>query len=94
MKEIFYTAHLELRLKLRGIPYDLPRKIYLTAQERYFDRETQKAVAVKRVLYKSKKREMMVAYQEEEGATYLITVHPLKEYQKISRIKSGRWQKI
>jgi hypothetical protein len=94
MKEISYTAHLELRLKLRGIPHDLPKKIYFTATERYFDKETQKIVAVKSALHKSKKRELAVIYQEDENMVRLITIHPLKEYQKISRIKLGRWQKL
>lgn len=94
MKEIVYTAHLELRLKLRGIPRDLPGEIYRTAKESYFDRETEKIVAVRRVLYKGKKRELMVAYNETEQRARLITIHPLKEHQKISRVKSGRWQKL
>jgi len=33
MKRINYTAHLELRLKLRDIPYDLPAKIYKSSKE-------------------------------------------------------------
>lgn len=94
MKEIIYTAHLELRLKLRGIPHNLPRAIYKTAEERYFDRETEKNVAVKRVNYKGKKRELMLAYQETDAGAHLVTIHPLKEYQKVSRVKSGRWQKL
>ena len=32
---IIYTDHLRLRMKLRGIPHELPKKIYLEAKERY-----------------------------------------------------------
>jgi hypothetical protein len=83
-----------LKLELREIPYDLPRKIYETAQEEYLDTETSLFVAVKEVKYKNKTREMALIYKEEAGTVSLITLHPLKPYQKLSRLKSGRWQKL
>ncbi|MDP3948829.1 MAG: hypothetical protein Q8Q17_02680 [bacterium] len=94
MKRIYYTPHLELRLELREIPYNLPKNIYQTSKERYFDTETQKLIAVKLVKYKNKIRELAIIYEETEKEIKLITIHPLKIYQKLSRIKSGRWQKL
>ena len=94
MKKIVYSPHLLLRLKLREIPYPLPKEIYQTSKEHYFDRETLKKVAVKRVKYKNKLREMAVVYEEINNQINLITIHPLKDYQKISRINSGRWRKL
>ena len=93
-KEIYYTPHLKLRLKIREIPYDLPRKIYETATEKYIDRETGKKIVVKKVNYKNKTREMSVIYEEKINEIAIITIHPLKAYQKLSRLKSGRWEKI
>ena len=58
MKKIVYSSHLILRLKLREIPYLLPKKIYQTSKEHYFDKETLKKVAVKKVRFKKKIREM------------------------------------
>ncbi len=55
MKEIHYTQHLELRMKLREIPRTLPKKIYQTAVERYFDSETGKMIVVKEVKYKGRR---------------------------------------
>lgn len=92
MKKISYTAHLELRIKLRGISRDVPRQIYLKAQEHYYDQATQKLIAVKRLKHKGKVRELAVIYEESEKEICIITIHPLKEYQKIARVKSGRWQ--
>jgi len=92
MKQIIYSIHLMFRLKLREISYYLPKEIYQTSQEHYFDKQTLKKVAVKKVKFKNKLREMAVVYDEINGQINLITIHPLKEYQKISRIKSGRWQ--
>lgn len=94
MKKIVYFPHLLIRLELREIPYLLPKQIYQTSKEHYFDKETLKKVAVKKVKFKNKLREMAVIYDEANGQINLITIHPLKKYQKISRIKSGRWQKI
>jgi len=94
MKKIVYSSHLRLRLKLREIPYLLPKEIYQTSKEHYFDKETLKKVAINRVKFKEKLREMAVIYEEINNQINLITIHPLKNYQKISRIKSGRWQKI
>ena len=94
MKKIVYSSHLILRLKLREIPYNLPREIYQTSKERYFDRETLKRVAIKKIKFKNKLREMALIYEEINNQVNLITIHPLKNYQKIGRIKSGRWQKL
>lgn len=94
MKKIVYSQHLVLRLKLREIPYFLPKEIYQTSKEHYFDKETFKKIAVKKIKFKNKLREMVVVYEEINNQINLITIHPLKNYQKISRIKSGRWQKL
>ena len=94
MKKIVCSPDLIFRLKLREIPYFLPRKIYQTSKEHYFDTETQKKVAVGKIRYKNKLREMAVIYEEMNDQIILITVHPLKKYQKLNRIKSGRWQKL
>ena len=94
MKRVSYTAHLEFRLRIREIPYDLPRKIYNESEERYFDKATQKLIAVASVKYKDKIREFVVAYEETEEEVRLVTIHPLKSNQKFSRIQSKRWQKL
>jgi hypothetical protein len=39
-------------------------------------------------------REVMVAYFIHEDLATLLTIHPLKNGQKGSRIRSGRWRKI
>ena len=94
MKKIVYSSHLILRLKLREILYSLPKKIYQASKEHYFDKETLKKVSIKKVKFKKKIREMAVIYEEINNQINLITIHPLKNYQKLSRIKSGRWQKL
>lgn len=94
MGKIIYSDHLELRLNLREIPCNIPKNIYKASQERYFDNETENIIAIKKVKYKNKIREMALVYKEINQEIILITIHPLKIYQKISRINSGRWIKI
>jgi len=90
--EIKYTAHLEFRLKIRNIPYDLPRKIFATARERYYDRTTKHFIAIHQVEFEGQVREMVLVYDKKEDSVEIITLHPIKLYQKYSRIKSGRWK--
>jgi len=76
MKKVAYSSHLEFRLKIRKIPRLLPKRIYLASEERYFDAEADKHVAVMQAQYQGKSREMAVVYEEDGGAIILITVHP------------------
>jgi len=92
-KEIKYSSHIKLRLELRNIPYELPREIYYTAMERYFDKAVGCNIAIKTTEYKGKMREMMIVYAEQKEAVVIVTIHPLKKNQKDNRIQTGRWIK-
>jgi len=81
-------------LSIRGIGYDLPRKIFVESRERYIDDETEHFIATMEVELYNKLREVMIAYVVEGDVARLLTIHPLKEGQKENRIKSGRWRKI
>jgi hypothetical protein len=94
LKEIVYTDHLKFRIKLRHIPGFLPKEIYLEAKERYFDVQTGHMVAIKEVEFAGKLREVMVCYDEKRDKVEVITIHPLKAYQKLHRIQTGRWRKL
>ena len=94
MKEVVYSQHLEFRLRLRLILPALPRVIYQESREKYFDTITGLSIAVDQADYQGKKRELAVAFREDEQKVILITIHPLKPNQKLLRIASGRWKKI
>jgi len=91
LKEIRYSTHLNVRLKLRDIPYELPAEIYLSPTERHFDAVVEREIAIKPVKYKGKIREMMIVYEEHQECVVIVTIHPLKKNQKDNRIKTGRW---
>jgi len=72
----------------------LPRKIFQKAKEHYYDNLTKHCVATYQIEFEGKIREMALTYDKEKGLIEIITVHPLKPYQKYSRISSGRWKRI
>lgn len=92
--EIRYSRHLILRLRVRGIPEELPRKIYLRAKRRFFDRETKLEISTSKVKLFGRIREVMTAYRRSNGDVLLITIHPLKRGQLQNRIESGRWREL
>ena len=94
MKKVYYTSHLKLRIRLRSIPQYLPKRIYQESRERYYDRETSHYIAIKEVEFKGKVRDMAITYTETSERIEIITVHPLRTYQKHQRIKIGRWKRL
>jgi hypothetical protein len=92
--QIKYSKHLEIRLELRSLDYDLPKHILTRAEEKYFDKISGYNIAVKKVSVYGKKRDVMLAYTYEGDIIKLLTIHPLKEGQKENRIKSGRWREL
>ena len=92
--QIKYSKHIEARIAMRKIEYDLPKRIYEDAEERFTDTETGHTIAVKKAILYVEERDVMVAYRHEDIDVKLLTIHPLKEGQKENRIQSGRWRKI
>jgi hypothetical protein len=90
-RRIQYADHLRLRLALRQVPEQLPRRIYQRAKERFFDTVTHHRVAVARARYAGKIREMAVSFEDDGETVTLITIHPLKAQQKTNRINARRW---
>ncbi len=91
---IVYTAHLKFRLKVRDIPLALPKKVFKEAKEHYYDNVTGHYVAVHKLEFDNKIREFALTYDKKGDVIEIITIHPLKSYQKITRINAGRWRKI
>jgi hypothetical protein len=94
LKKVIYTSHLEFRLEKRQISADIPSRIYRDSKERYYDSATGHTIAIGRLDYSGREREVMIAYDEFEDRIEIVTVHPLKWVQKQQRIKSKRWAKI
>ena len=78
---------------MRNIPYDLPHRIFKEGKEHYYDTYTKHFVILCKIEFEGKLREMALTYDRKKDLIELITVHPIKLYQKVSRINSGRWEK-
>jgi hypothetical protein len=91
--KIIYTPHLKFRLKVRDIPSHLPKQIFKEAKDHYYDSSTQHYVAVHKLRFINKVREVAVTYDKKGEVIEIITIHPLKVYQT-ARINSGRWRRI
>jgi hypothetical protein len=94
MIELIYTDHLKLRLSIRKIPDSYPRKIYEKPEQKFADASEGNLIAIKKLLYGNKIRNMMIAYEEEGSKVEIITIHPISEEKIVSRVLSGRWVKI
>ncbi len=92
--QIIYSQHIENRLRLRRIEYDLPKRIVEQTEERYFDNATGHLIAIMKTKLYNTIKEVMVAYTMEGESVKLLTIHPLKKGQKRNRVKSGRWRKV
>ena len=81
-KRVEYSSHLKLKVKIRDIPSNLPKIIYKESKETYLDTETSYHIATKKVMYKNKKRDMIVVFEELADVMRIITIHPLKIIKK------------
>ena len=93
MVNISYTDHLKLRLKIRRIPYDYPKIIFNEPEQKFFDRVEENYIAIKKLRYNNKERNMMIAYEKMDSDVEIITIHPIEEEKIINRIVSRRWIK-
>ncbi len=91
--EARYTDHLKLRLKIRKIPYEYPRKIYLDPEQKFFDNLEKTHIAIKRLKYNNKVRNMMIAFDVKDSGIEIVTIHPISDEKIINRIMSRRWSK-
>jgi len=93
MKAI-YRPHLKRRLKERLFPIDYPRKIYNQAEIHYLDTQTNHFIAVGKLKYAGKMRNLAISYDIIGENIEIITIHPISEKELKNKINTGRWKKI
>lgn len=91
---IMYTYHLKDMLTARTFPEDYLKKIYLEAEERYFDILTRSLIAIKKLSHTNKRRKIMIAYFIECEDVIIKTIYAEKDKDIKKRVKNGRWIKI
>jgi len=93
MPAIIYTPHLELRLKIRKIPQDYPKRIYEEPNQTFYDQVERNHIAIKKLKYNKKMRNTMIAYEKKNDTIEIITIHPITDEKIINRALNGRWTK-
>ncbi len=93
MVSVIYTDHLKLRLKIRNLPETYPKEIYANPEQKFYDNIEKTYIAIKRLEYNKKLRNMMIAFEKKNGNVEIITLHPIKDEKIINRVISGRWVK-
>ena len=76
MANVTYTDHLKIRLKIRKVPDDYPRKIYENPEQKYFDLIEGTNIAIKKLKYNKKLRNMMIVYEKKGNVIEIVTIHP------------------
>ena len=85
------SPHFQQRINLREIPEGLGETILRNADGHYQNGVTGYLIAVRRVSFQGKDRDMALTYEHGDDEITLVTLHPLKDGQKDNRIASRRW---
>ena len=93
MEKINYTEHLKLRLKIRKIPKNYPKLIYKNPGQTFYDAYEDNLIAVKKLKYNDKLRNMMIAFEKEGKVINILTIHPITDEKIRNRVLNKRWMK-
>jgi hypothetical protein len=89
--KIRLSQHFDERKKLRSIPDGLAEIVLRQADEYFENGISGWFIAVKRIVFQGKDRDVALTYTITGNEIVLITIHPLKEGQKDQRVENGRW---
>jgi hypothetical protein len=88
MGKILWTEYLRYRIHLRGFEPAAVEQIVLFSEERYFDGDTQRMVAVGR-----DGGQLVLIPYEQEGETFTpVTIHATTRQQINLRLRTGRFK--
>ena len=91
--KIVYKPHLKIRLKQRKIPFNFPKQIIDSPGKIYFDTLANRNIAVKKILFQEKQRNIVVAYDIIEDTIEIVTIHIISEKEIENKVNLGRWIK-
>ena len=94
MPKIVYRQHLLRRLKERQFPQDYPRRIYKEAKTYYLDKATGHLIAIAKLEYGGKLRNLAIVFDKIGGIIEIITIYPITDEEIKNRVTTKRWTKI
>jgi hypothetical protein len=87
MPEILWTAYLRYRADQRGFDLEQIEDILRFSSERYYDVETDRAIAVG----KHNNQLVLIPYEQDEATITPITIHVTTRQQIRFRLNAGRF---
>lgn len=91
--EISYLRHFVDQRAVREFPDGFAETMFRNADNHYYDRLTERFVAVKRTHFKGRERDIALVYEIEDDSIVFVTITLLKERQQQNRVLSGRWER-
>lgn len=89
--EIKHSDHLRFKLRVRGIPEQVPERIYRESKQRFYNHHSLRHVAILEVYYHRRRVLMMIAFDQLPDSVEIVTIHPITKDQIQDRVRLGRW---
>lgn len=89
--EIIYRPHFRLRIQEREIPESFGEMLLRDSDNYYYDTEENTLIAVKRVSFKGRERDVALIFSVEDSVIAFISIFPLKAGELRRKIQMGKW---
>lgn len=89
--QITYRPHFGIRMRQREFPDGFGEMLLRDADNYYYDTQGDTSVAVKRLHFKGRKREVALIYSVEGDEIAFVSIFPLKSGELRRKIRRGRW---
>lgn len=86
-----YSDHAKRRMRERKILRSVVRAVVETPEHVFTDTLTGYAIYIKRLPFKGERRLIAVSIDQEKITPVVVSVHPIRERDFISRTESRRW---
>ena len=89
--EIIYRRHFGQRMREREFPDGFGEMLLRNADNYYYDTEEYTSIAVKKLHFKGRERDIALIFAVEGSAIAFISIFPLKAGELRRKIQSGKW---
>lgn len=86
-----YSDHVKRRMRERKITQAIVTSVLGKPKHKFIDSETGYIVYTKELVFRGKKRPIAVSVDETTEIATIVTVHPIRERDIISRTENRRW---
>ena len=90
-REITYRQHFRIRMQQREFPDGFGEMLLRDADSYHYDTEEHTSIAVKRVRFKGRERDVALVFSVEGSVVVFISIFPLKAGEVRRKIQMGKW---